>query len=188
MLTTRQEIRTIKIHLFIRQLLQPWQLPRYYMGYMNTEVTLQISSTSSNETELLGEKIGQNLKGSEVIELVSDLGGGKTAFVRGLAKGADSTDNVASPSFTIKREYHTSDFMIHHFDFYRLREAGVVKHELEESLGDAKVVTVIEWADIVEGVLPNQRLTVSIKTTGETTRQFTFELPETLSYLVQDLK
>lgn len=158
------------------------------MGYMNTEVTLQINSTSSNETELLGEKLGKNPKGGEVIELISDLGGGKTTFVRGLAKGIGSTDNVASPSFIIKREYRTPDLRLHHFDFYRLSEPGVVQHELEESLHDPHVVSVIEWADIVEGVLPHNRLRVSIKTTGETTREFTFHLPQSLGYLLEGLK
>src|SRR5262245_31168810 len=73
-------------------------LPRYYTQYMSTDMTRQISSASSAETEELAQSLGRRLKGGEVIELVSDLGGGKTTFVRGLAKGAGSPDKVASPS------------------------------------------------------------------------------------------
>ncbi len=68
-------------------------------------MTLQIDTTSPKNTLNLAAKIGSRIKGGEVIELVSDLGGGKTVFVRGLAKGMGSTDQVSSPTFTISREY-----------------------------------------------------------------------------------
>lgn len=132
----------------------------------------------------MGEKIGQNLKGGETIELVSDLGGGKTTFVRGLAKGMGSVDKVASPSFTIKREYYTSDFQMHHFDFYRLHEPGEMLHDLSEVINNPSNIVVVEWADKVQGVLPVKRLTVAIKPSGETSRQFNFSFPKELSYLL----
>lgn len=158
------------------------------MVCMSTEVTLKINSTSSNATEQLGERVGKNLKGGEVIELVSDLGGGKTTFVRGLAKGLGSLDAVSSPSFTVQQQYRAQDLTLHHFDFYRLQEAGVLEHELDEVLQDTGAVTVVEWADIVQGVLPAKRLTVHIKTTGEDTREFSFQYPEPLKYLLVGLK
>lgn len=72
---------------------------------MNIATTCQIVSTSSDATEKLGEQVGKRLKGGEVIELISDLGGGKTTFIRGLARGMGSTDHVSSPTFTISKFY-----------------------------------------------------------------------------------
>jgi len=95
-----------------------------------------------------------------------------------------STDKVASPSFTLSREYKAGSKTLYHFDFYRLQDAGIVANELAEVAGDPSGVVIVEWADIVEGVLPVNRLTVRIKTLGDTTREFVFMYPEDLSYLV----
>lgn len=151
-------------------------------------MTWQTSSTSSEETERLAEKIGASLKGGEVIELISDLGGGKTTFVRGLARGAGSKDRVASPTFTISRVYETGDKEIHHFDFYRLGEAGLIGEELAEVLGDPHRITVVEWADIVQDVLPTQRLTITIAKTPTDGRELTFRAPLALDYLIKALQ
>jgi tRNA threonylcarbamoyladenosine biosynthesis protein TsaE len=153
---------------------------------MNTVQTWQTISTSSNETLKLAEAVGRKLRGGETIELVSDLGGGKTTFVRGLAQGLGSKDAVSSPSFTLCNEYQADGLTLHHFDFYRLHEPGIMRDELVELRGDPEAVIVIEWASIVEDVLPAERLTIRFKTTDETGRALTFEYPEKLSYLIQD--
>jgi len=114
---------------------------------------------------------------------VSDLGGGKTTFVRGLARGMGSKDKVSSPSFTLSNEYTAKGLTLHHFDFYRLSEPGILKQELAEVLADAQAVTVVEWADIVEDVLPNNKLTVRIKATGEEGREIELSYPEQLKYV-----
>ena len=132
----------------------------------------------------LAAAIGSRLRGHEVIELVSDLGGGKTAFVRGLAKGAGSLDRVSSPSFTLTNVYRAGALTLHHFDFYRLPEPGILRQELAEVIDDPANVVIIEWAAIVEDVLPPKRLTISIKTTGETSRDYRLHCPEELSYLL----
>ncbi len=121
---------------------------------------------------MLAEKIGSRLRGGEVIELVSDLGGGKTTFVRGLAKAIGSEDVVSSPSFTINNVYQGTTLRMYHFDFYRLPEAGILRDELAEILTDPQAVTVVEWGDIVEDVLPADRITIRIAVTGETSRQY----------------
>lgn len=120
------------------------------------------------------------------MELVSDLGGGKTTFVRGLARGMGSGDKVSSPSFTLSNEYKADKLTMYHFDFYRLNEPGIMRDELAEAVADPQAVTVVEWADIVEDVLPVGKLTIRIKTTGESERELTFEYPENLKYLVED--
>jgi tRNA threonylcarbamoyladenosine biosynthesis protein TsaE len=151
-------------------------------------MTWQTSTDSSESTEQLAEKVGQALKGGEVIELISDLGGGKTTFVRGLARGAHSKDKVASPTFTIGKVYETDKFTIHHFDFYRLSEAGVVADELAEVVGDPKAVVVIEWGDVVQHVLPQERITISITQTPDGARNFSFQAPAELAYVIEAAK
>lgn len=146
--------------------------------------TWQANSTSPENTEALAEKIGKRLKGGEVIELASDLGGGKTAFVRGLARGLGSRNHVASPTFTISREYHAGELTLHHFDFYRLSEPGIMSAELAEVLSDPKAVIAVEWSDIVQHVLPEKRLRITFTLTGETSRQLEFSYPPELAYLI----
>ena len=104
--------------------------------------------------------MGKLLKAPQVIELRSDLGGGKTTFVRGIVNGLGSKDKVVSPSFTLNRIYKAPNLEIHHFDFYRLAEPGIVSDQLKESLANPKVITVVEWSDIVKNVLPANRLTI----------------------------
>lgn len=154
---------------------------------MNTDKTYSISTTSSDESENLGEKLGRKLTGGEVIELTSDLGGGKTTFVRGLAKGAGSKDIVASPTFMICKQYKAKDLTIYHYDFYRLSDPGIIRHELEEGLSDPKAVVVVEWADIIKDVLPDSRLKVNIKSTGENNREISIRIPQDLNYLMEEI-
>lgn len=155
---------------------------------MTTDVSWDTSSSSSGQTERLAEKVGANLRGGEVIELVSDLGGGKTTFTRGLVRGAGSGDQVGSPTFTLSREYAAPKFTIAHFDFYRLNEAGIVADELAEVEGDTDYVVVVEWGDIVHDVLPKERLTVRLTLTGEDTRGITATYPVELEYLMKGLE
>jgi len=149
---------------------------------------LETESTSSVQTEQLAEALGSKLRGGEVLELVSDLGGGKTTFTRGLVRGTGSNEKVASPTFTLSREYLAPKFTVAHFDFYRLGEAGIVGDELAEVVGDPNYVVVVEWGDIVHDVLPEDRITVRIALTGDESRKLTFEYPEKLSYLKEGLK
>lgn len=153
---------------------------------MSTDKTWQMHSTSSDDTEALGARLGARLRGGEVIELVSDLGGGKTTLTRGLVRGAGSTDKVSSPTFTISKEYDAPHFIIAHFDFYRLGEAGIVADELAEFMGDDEYVTVVEWGDIVQAVLPDERLTVRLALQQDGTRQITCTYPESLDYLLEE--
>lgn len=119
-----------------------------------------------------GKIFAQKLKGGEVIELVGDVGAGKTTFVKGLAKGLGIAETVQSPSFTLFARYDTPDGRsLHHYDFYRLDEPGVVAYDLTESLGDNKAITVVEWADTVSHVLPDEHITIRIAPLSETERQ-----------------
>jgi tRNA threonylcarbamoyladenosine biosynthesis protein TsaE len=155
---------------------------------MSTATTWQTTSADSETTESLAEKIGKQLRGGEVIELESDLGGGKTTFVRGLARGAGSKDKVASPTFTISKVYKAPAFEIHHFDFYRLQQPGIITDELAEVVDDPKAVVVVEWSGVVQHVLPKNRLTLHIAQTPEGSRVLTFDVPASLQYLLKEVE
>jgi tRNA threonylcarbamoyladenosine biosynthesis protein TsaE len=150
---------------------------------MYTGTTWQIKSTSSEATEKLGHSIGARLRGGEVFELKSDLGGGKTTFVRGLAAGMGSQDAVASPSFTISKVYSSDNLELHHYDFYRLTEAGLMAQELAEVISDPQNVTVVEWAEVVDDVLPAEHIVITITSTGESDREITLRLPSSSAYM-----
>lgn len=116
------------------------------------------SLSSPADTERLGFVIGKKLQGGECIELVSDIGGGKTTFTRGLVRGIGSQDKVTSPTFTIGKQYTSKDLICYHFDFYRLNDPGLVAEELAEALADEKAIKVIEWAESVTDALPKDRI------------------------------
>ena len=118
---------------------------------------------SSDAMQEFGAHVGALLKGGEVIELIGDVGAGKTTFVRGLARGMGVDEVVQSPSFTINRVYDAADGKrLIHYDFYRLEDAGIMNDELADALKDQRAVLVIEWAGAVEDVLPEDRLVLRI--------------------------
>lgn len=130
------------------------------------------SVQSETEMKHLGEKLGGLLVGGEIIELVGDVGAGKTTLTKGIAKGLLVDEDVQSPSFTISRIYDGRDRLtLAHYDFYRLQDAGVMADELHETLRTPTAITIIEWADIVSGVLPEERLTVRISPLSEESRK-----------------
>lgn len=136
---------------------------------------------SEAETKAFGEQIGRHLKGGEVIELVGDVGAGKTTLVKGIARGLAIDEDVQSPSFTISRVYDGRDgLQLAHYDFYRLADAGIMADELHETLRDPQTVTIIEWADIVDGVLPDHRLRITFSSPSESTRSLVLDGPQTL--------
>jgi len=145
---------------------------------MSTGLILRIESTNSDDTLRLGEEVGRNLRGGEVIELRGDLGSGKTTFVRGLARGMGSHDKVHSPSFTLSNEYKSGQLTLYHFDFYRLTEPGIMRQEISEALTDPQGVVVVEWPDIIEDVLPAERLNIKLVPTSENGRKLEVSGPE----------
>lgn len=150
---------------------------------------LKVTTDSVEATESLAASLGAKLQGGEVFELHSDVGGGKTTFAKGLGKGLEITDPIQSPTFTISRLYKgRDDLELHHFDFYRLNDAGVTSAELAESLAQPNAIVVVEWADVVESVLPAERIRVDIIATSEKGRLFNFEIPNKFAYLTQALQ
>jgi tRNA threonylcarbamoyladenosine biosynthesis protein TsaE len=149
-----------------------------------------IRSVNADDTERIGEFLGALIKSPEVIELRADLGGGKTTFTKGLVRGLGSKDRVGSPTFTLNKIYKADHVEIHHFDFYRLNEPGVVSDQLEESLQNPRVITIVEWADIVKGVLPENRITIEFKpvSDNEDERVVTFKVPPSKLEIIERLR
>lgn len=145
-----------------------------------------------NETEMkrLGEKLGNLLAGSEIIELIGDVGAGKTTLTKGIAKGLKIDEDVQSPSFTISRVYDGRDGLtLAHYDFYRLHDAGVMADELHETVRTPTTITIIEWADIVSGVLPADRLSIHISPLSEEARSVELKATgEKATLLLEKLK
>ena len=124
-----------------------------------------------------GASLGQSCQGGEVFELVGDVGAGKTTLTKGLADGLMVEDDVQSPSFTLSRVYTARDGLeLHHYDFYRLHDPGIMRYELAESVKNPHVVTVVEWAETVRDVLPMHRKRITIAyTQGGDGRDITAE-------------
>lgn len=122
----------------------------------------------------LGEAIGRSVSGSEVLELVGDIGAGKTTLTKGIARALGINEPVQSPTFTISRVYDSpKGLRLAHYDFYRLSEAGIMGDEIREAMDDDSVV-VVEWAGAVDDDLPKDRLVVKITTISEEERLVEF--------------
>ena len=132
-------------------------------------ITKNINSTDGMIK--LGYEIGARLLGGEVLELVGDVGAGKTTFTKGLAKGIGVLETVQSPSFTISRVYEGEKLQLKHYDFYRLAEPGILAAEISESLAEPDNITVVEWAESVSDILPEDRTRIVFQPTSENSRK-----------------
>jgi tRNA threonylcarbamoyladenosine biosynthesis protein TsaE len=145
-----------------------------------------IEAHSEDEMKAFGARLARLFTGGEVIELVGDVGSGKTTLTKGIAKGLGVDEDVQSPSFTISRVYDARDGLrLAHYDFYRLGEAGLMADDLNEAMHDKHTVTVIEWAGIVESTLPVDRLTLNFVSPSETSRRLIVEAHGPRSVMIE---
>ena len=136
----------------------------------------KFTTISAQQTEELGERLGKNLPQTIAIELVSDLGGGKTTLTKGLARGLGYGDEVTSPTFTISRVYKLPDSReLHHFDLYRLDGTDVATDDLLDSVDQKNIITVIEWPGSLGDKLPKDRLIIKFDVTGDDVRSIIVE-------------
>lgn len=125
---------------------------------------MTFTTHSAAETEALGERLAARLTGGEVIAYTGDLGAGKTAFTRGLARGLGITDRVTSPTFTIVNEYEGGRLPLFHFDMYRLSSSGELYDIGWEDYLARGGVCAVEWSEIVSDALEeNELIRVDIK-------------------------
>ncbi|NLC48453.1 MAG: tRNA (adenosine(37)-N6)-threonylcarbamoyltransferase complex ATPase subunit type 1 TsaE [Tenericutes bacterium] len=130
----------------------------------------KITSYSEDETIELAQNIESEKFPNMVICLEGDLGSGKTMFAKAFAAALGITDNITSPTFTIIKEYEGAEMKLFHMDVYRLsdikQDIGITEYF------NKKGVCIIEWADLIEDILPKNRLDIRIKIKDEYTRQF----------------
>ena len=119
---------------------------------------------SLNETEQLARKIAEGVSAGNVIALIGDLGTGKTVFAQGFAKAMGIKEVVGSPTFKLISEYKGSESWLYHIDCYRLKNSQqFINIGGVEYLAPDKGITLIEWADIIEGILPKYTIIINFK-------------------------
>lgn len=125
----------------------------------------------NSEQEMLD--YGKNFKiNSNVIELIGDVGVGKTTFVKGLAEGLGVKEPVTSPSFTISKAYAAKNGKtLIHYDFYRLNDPGIMSEDLEENLKNPNNIVLIEWSDTIKDILPKNHTIINLKYNDDNSRE-----------------
>ncbi len=131
-------------------------------------------TNSPEETEDIGAALGKILQPGAVIAYLGDLGAGKTAFTRGLARGLGASELVTSPTYTIVNEYLSGRIPLFHFDMYRLASSDDLWDIGWEDYLDRGGVCAVEWSENVADALENA-ITVNIEKIGEDSRKITIE-------------
>ena len=133
---------------------------------------MEFITSSPGETEKVGEALAKILQPGAVIAYRGDLGAGKTAFTRGLARGLGSTEQVTSPTYTIVNEYLSGRMPLFHFDMYRLGSADELFDIGWEDYLERGGVCAVEWSENVEDALEDP-IIVNIEKLGEESRRIT---------------
>ena len=118
---------------------------------------------SAAETHALGKKIGETARPGDVYTLVGDLGVGKTVFTQGIADGLGITEPVSSPTFTIVQVYEEGRMPFYHFDVYRIGDIEEMDEIGYEDYFYGEGLCMIEWANLIEEILPDKRYDVTIE-------------------------
>ncbi len=124
---------------------------------------MEVDSYGAEETLALGEKVGRAAQPGEVYTLIGDLGVGKTVFTQGVAKGLGITEPVSSPTFTIVQIYEEGRLPFYHFDVYRIGDVEEMEEIGYEDCFYGKGICLIEWANLVEEILPEAYVQVTIE-------------------------
>lgn len=136
---------------------------------------------SAREMTELGHRIGEKLAMPATIELIGDVGTGKTTFTQGLAEGLGVHEKVSSPSFTISKRYALPNGgELVHYDFYRLGDVGIMRDELAETLAEENNVVVVEWAGGVADLLGERAVKIVISLLEDGSRLVEIDDPERL--------
>ena len=143
---------------------------------------MQYTTTSPAETEKIGSALGKILQPGTILAYRGDLGAGKTAFTRGLARGLGCTDMVTSPTYTIVNEYLGGRIPLFHFDMYRLRSSDDLWDIGWEDYLDRGGICAVEWSENVEEAMEGA-ISVTIEKLGEDARRITIEGGDSLADL-----
>lgn len=141
---------------------------------------MEYITNSPEQTEALGQALGEKLLPGTVIAFAGDLGAGKTAFTRGLAKGLGATEQVTSPTYTIVNEYISGRMPLFHFDMYRLGSSDELWDIGWEDYLEKGGVCAVEWSENVADAMENA-VNICIEKLSETARKITIEGGENLA-------
>ena len=122
-----------------------------------------IETHDPEETFEVGRKIGMNAKPGQIYTLTGDLGVGKTVFTQGVAAGLGITEPVNSPTFTIIQEYEDGRLPFYHFDVYRIGDLEEMEEIGYDDYFFGQGISLIEWAELIEEILPEKRIEVTIE-------------------------
>ena len=122
-----------------------------------------IETNSPEETLKLGEELGRAAKPGDVYTLVGDLGVGKTVLTQGIAQGLSIDEPICSPTFTIVQVYEEGRLPFYHFDVYRIGDIEEMDEVGFEEYGEGEGVSLIEWANLIEEILPSKRTEITIE-------------------------
>ena len=148
-----------------------------------TKGNLMVYTTNTpDETEKIGEALGQILTAGAIVAYRGDLGAGKTAFTRGLARGLGYGDSVTSPTYTIVNEYLGGRLPLFHFDMYRLRSSDDLWGIGWDDYLDRGGVCAVEWSENVTDAMEDA-IFITIEKTGEESRRITIEGGENFAAL-----
>ena len=122
-----------------------------------------VETKSAEETYELGKKIGMEAQPGQIYTLVGDLGVGKTVFTQGVAAGLNISEPISSPTFTIVQEYESGRMPFYHFDVYRIGDIEEMEEIGYDDYFFGNGICLIEWADMIEEILPGDRISVRIE-------------------------
>ena len=122
-----------------------------------------IETNQEKETYALGMKMGKLAKAGQVFTLVGDLGVGKTVFTKGLARGLEIEEPISSPTFTIVQVYDDGRLPFYHFDVYRIGDVEEMDEIGYEDYVYGEGVSLIEWANLIEDILPEHYTEIRIE-------------------------
>ncbi|MBQ8246600.1 MAG: tRNA (adenosine(37)-N6)-threonylcarbamoyltransferase complex ATPase subunit type 1 TsaE [Lachnospiraceae bacterium] len=122
---------------------------------------------SAEETYELGKELGKNAKPGSVYALIGDLGVGKTVFTQGVAAGLEITEHINSPTFTIVQVYEEGRLPFYHFDVYRIGDPEEMEEIGYEDYFYGEGVCFVEWANLIEELMPEHTVTVTIEKNHE---------------------
>lgn len=136
------------------------------------------------KVESLAVNLASAVRGGEVFELIGDLGAGKTTFAKAFVRALGSDDEVTSPTYSLRNQYHSDKFEIYHFDLYRIDDLGDTLHELKETI-HPESITLIEWAKDIDDL---EVIKISIEPTGNIDRRnVSIVVPKNSEYLMKVL-
>lgn len=122
-----------------------------------------IETRSAEETYKLGVEIGKKAAKGQVYTMVGDLGVGKTVFTQGMADGLEIQEPISSPTFTIVQVYDEGRLPFYHFDVYRIGDISEMDEIGFEDYVYGEGVSLIEWANLIEEILPEERVEITIE-------------------------